>query len=373
MDNAEARLYLGSDAMKAAALVLAAVISTLASCASQIGYLAKQGDYLLRYSSGTQSIDDLIASPSTLPATRDFLLRIREIKGYAVQQVGLRDNANYTRYKSIDRDYLVEVVSACDAASFTPYQWSFPFLGRLPYKGFYEHSDAQAEAERLKKEGYDVIVRKVDAFSTLGFTKDPVYSFMSKYSPYELASTIIHEQTHATLWVKGQTDFNEELADFVGGTGALGWIGERFGTQSAEYQAALDERADSELFAADLKELARSLGEVYDSPIPRAWKLERKARILDAFRKKLADEAGTLFHTLEYRKIGKLPLNNAYLSLYALYTDDIPLLRSYYEKRCGSDLRVFMQAAEKLAKTGDVKGQMRARLESSANVENSAH
>ena len=216
MDNAEARLYLGSDAMKAAALVLAAVISTLASCASQIGYLAKQGDYLLRYSSGTQSIDDLIASPSTLPATRDFLLRIREIKGYAVQQVGLRDNANYTRYKSIDRDYLVEVVSACDAASFTPYQWSFPFLGRLPYKGFYEHSDAQAEAERLKKEGYDVIVRKVDAFSTLGFTKDPVYSFMSKYSPYELASTIIHEQTHATLWVKGQTDFNEELADFVG-------------------------------------------------------------------------------------------------------------------------------------------------------------
>ena len=121
-----------------------------------------------------------------------------------------------------------------------------PFHGQAPYKGFYERPDALAEAARLKKEGYDVIVRKVDAFSTLGFTKDPVYSFMKKYSPYELASTIIHEQTHATLWVKGQTDFNEELADFVGETGALEWIAARFGAPSEEYRSAVDEKADSE-------------------------------------------------------------------------------------------------------------------------------
>ncbi|MGO9411115.1 MAG: aminopeptidase, partial [Spirochaetia bacterium] len=205
--------------MKTAALAL--IVSLLVSCASQLGYLVKQGDYLLRYSSGTESVDDLLKSPSTPADTREFLQRVKEIRTFAVESIGLRDNGNYTRYKSIDRDYLVDVVQACDALSFTPYQWSYPFMGKLPYKGFYERPDALAEAGRLKKEGYDVIVRKVDAFSTLGFTKDPVYSFMKKYSPYELASTIIHEQTHATLWVKGQTDFNEELADFVGETGAL--------------------------------------------------------------------------------------------------------------------------------------------------------
>jgi predicted aminopeptidase len=69
-----------------------------------------------------------------------------------------------------------------------------------PYKGFYERPDALAEGDRLKKKGYDVIVRAVDALSTLGFTKNPImYSFMKKYFPYKRASTIIHEQTQATL------------------------------------------------------------------------------------------------------------------------------------------------------------------------------
>ena len=40
----------------------------------------------------------------------------------------------------------------------------------------------------------------------------------------------------------------------------------------------------------------------------------------------------------------------------------MPLLRSWYEKRCGSDLKTFMLSMEKLAKNGDVKKQMRERL-----------
>jgi predicted aminopeptidase len=86
----------------------------------------------------------------------------------------------------------------------------------MPYQGFYERNDAEAEAKRLKALGYDVIVRKVDNFSTLGFFKDPVYSFLTSYSPGEIANLIIHEQAHATLFVKGQSDFNEEFATFVG-------------------------------------------------------------------------------------------------------------------------------------------------------------
>jgi predicted aminopeptidase len=350
--------------VKVAALVL--MVSFLSSCATQLGYLAKQGNYLLRYSSGTESIDDLLKSAGTPPDTREFLQRVKEIRRFAVDRIGLRDNGNYTRYKAIDRDYLVNVVQACDPLSFTPYQWSYPFMGRLPYRGYYERRDALAEADRLKKAGYDVIVRKVDAFSTLGFIKDPVYSFMMKYSPYELASTIIHEQTHATLWVKGQTDFNEELANFVGDTGALEWIAAHYGPTSAEYKAALDERADSETFVEQLRGLGQALSEVYGSPIPRAYKLERKKQLIDAFKARLARQAGTLFHSPEYRKIGDLPINNAYISLYDLYTADVPLLRAWYVQRCGSDLAAFMLSMEKLAKNGDVKEQIRQGLSQSA-------
>jgi hypothetical protein len=51
----------------------------------------------------------------------------------------------------------------------------------------------------------------VESFSTLGFTRDPLYSFMKGYSAFQLASLILHEQTHATLFVKGQTQFSEAM------------------------------------------------------------------------------------------------------------------------------------------------------------------
>ncbi|HVO40019.1 MAG TPA: aminopeptidase [Spirochaetia bacterium] len=347
--------------MKAAALALAVLISALSGCQTDLGYLVKQGGWLYHYSRGTRNIDSLLESPSTPEDTRGFLLTVKDIRRFAVEKVGLRDNGNYTRYRSIDRDHLVDVVQACDAVSFAPYQWSYPLLGRLPYKGFYERADAEAEASRLKKAGYDVIVRGVDAFSTLGFFHDPLYSFMKKYPPFELASTIIHEQTHATLFVRGQPEFNEELATFVGDTGAFQWLEERYGTGSEEYRDALDQRADFDLFVAELKGLSAELKKVYDQALPREETLAEKARIIAAFKGTFRRDAGR-FRTPEYRAARDLPLNNAYLSLYDLYTEDIPLLRSYEEKRCGGDLRSFMLAAERLSKKGDIKEQMRAEL-----------
>ncbi len=335
---------------------------SLSGCMSQAGYLAKQGGYLLRYSTGTRSIDAMLADPATPADTRAFLSLVREIKGYAVGTIGLRNNGNYTRYKAMDRDHLVDVVSAADAVSFTPYLWSYPFLGKLPYMGFYVRSDADGEAARLRNEGWDVIIRPVDAFSTLGFVRDPVYSFMTKYSAFEIASTIIHEQTHATLFLRGQPDFNEELATFVGDEGAFEWMRQRFGADSAEVRAAEDQYADRQVFVGLLQELSRKMAAMYAEPISREEKLSRKAQMIADFNATLQEKRAVLFRTEDYRTIGPLKLNNAYLALYSLYSSDVPLLRSYWEKKCGSDLRRFMAAARELAKHGDVKAQMRAEL-----------
>jgi predicted aminopeptidase len=333
--------------------IVAAGILFLSGCVSELGYLAKQGEYLLRYSSGTQPVQALLQSPSTPADTRDFLLRVSEIKSFAVSEVGLRNNGNYTRYKAIDRDHLVDVVSACDAASFTPYLWSYPFLGTLPYKGFYERGDAEAEAARLKKDGYDVVIRPVDAFSTLGFTKDPLFSFMKKYTPFQLASLIIHEQTHATLFVKGQPQFNEELATFVGDEGAFEWLKGRYGEDSEEYRAAGVEDEGARNFIALLQSLSRELEVLYGGSDTRQEKLRRKAEIIADFKSR---------YSSAYKGFDKIPLNNAYVALYRLYSDDIPLLRAYWALRCGGDLRRFMKAAEYLAGRGDVKALMRGAL-----------
>jgi predicted aminopeptidase len=55
-------------------------------------------------------------------------------------------------------------------------------------------------------------------------------------------------------------------------------------------------------------------------------------------------------------------LNNAYLSLYSLYSDDIPLLRAWFEQRCGSSLKRFMESMKEIAAHGDVKAQLRSLL-----------
>ena len=345
---------------------LAVSLLLLCGCLTPPGYLLKQGRYLLQYSWGARDIDALLASASTPSDTRDFLLRVKEIKRFGVERIGLRENASYTRYKEIDRNSLASVVSACDAVSFTPHNWEYPVLGKLPYMGFYERPDAEAEAARLREEGYDVIIREVEAFSTLGFLRDPLYSFMKRSSDFHIASLLMHEQTHATLFVKGQAQFNEELATFVGEEGAFAWLREKHGANSPKYRAAVDERADSESFLAFVRELARALDEIYRGPLSREEKLVRKREIIDSYRERFAAETRPLFRSEPYRRMADPRINNAWLSLYALYTDDIPLLRFYWERRCGSDLRRFLEAARKLAAKGDVRDLMRRALENSA-------
>jgi predicted aminopeptidase len=335
-------------------------------CASQAGYLAKQGGYLLKFSTGAVPIDRVIQDQATSSDTRDFLHRVENVKRFAVDRIGLKDNGNFTRYKMIDRDYLADVVQACDALSFSPYLWTYPFLGKLPYMGFYERPDAEAEAARVRKLGYDAIVRTVDDFSTLGLLKDPVYSFMVKYTPYEIADLVIHEQTHATLFLKGQPDFNEEFATFVGDTGALEWLAESYGTGSAEYRSAVDSRADYDTFLSILAGVKGELRAVYDSSLSREEKLARKAAVIATFKEGWAKNEAPRFRSADYRRIADIPINNAYLSLYDLYSGDIPLLRDYYERRCGSDLRRFVGAVKLLAgKGGDVKARMKSELETS--------
>jgi len=346
------------------ALFLAVPALLACGCATPAGYLAKQGRYLLRDSLGARSAESLLAARETDTETRAFLILAGEIRRFAIEGIGLKKNRSFTRYKEIDRDYLVSVVSACAADSFQPYTWRYPFLGRLPYRGFYERPDADREAARLKAEGWDVVVRPVDSFSTLGFTRDPLYSFMKGYSAYELASLILHEQTHATLFVKGQTQFNEELASFVGEEGALAWLADARGDASSEYLAALDEIADGQAFESLVRGLYRTLDGVYRAPLSRQQKLDQKAQIIAAFQAEFEREKQTRFRTEGFRTMGAPRLNNAYLSLFSLYSDDIPLIRSYYEELCRGDLRRLVAQARALARRGDVKEQMRRGLES---------
>ena len=94
-----------------------------------------------------------------------------------------------------------------------------------------KYAKAESLKAELESEGYEVRIRPVGAWSTLGFFNDPILSNMLERSPGALAELIIHEMTHATLYVKDGVDFNENLATFVGEQGALEFLEAQYGAR----------------------------------------------------------------------------------------------------------------------------------------------
>jgi len=325
----------------ALAIILFVAITLLTQC-----YYIREGAALLDIYSSGENIDRALAGRDLSPAERSLLLKVKEIKRFAVTRFGLADNANYTSYIRVDRKYLAAVVSACDRLSFRQYLWDYLFVGKLPYQGFFDADQARREARLLEEEGYDVYVRPVDAFSTLGILSDPVFSFMKNYPAYALAELITHEQTHATVFLPGQATFNENLASFVGEEGMREYIRQKYGTDSEEYRTALALDHDARAFALTVRELYDRLKAVYDQKLPDAEKLKRKAEIIDGWKMEYALRYASRFRTRLYEGFPKLNVNNAvimtnmnytqqsgeFASLFALCRDDLALFVSYAKK-----------------------------------------
>ncbi|MDR2767753.1 MAG: aminopeptidase [Treponema sp.] len=341
----------------------AVVILVLAALFFSGCYTVKQGTILLGYLGRATPLEELAQNPDTgdeAEKNRLFAARALDIRAFAMDELGLQKSKNYTRYVSLDRDYLAVVVSACAADSFSTRLWHYPVVGALPYKGFFDPADARKEAARLSADGLDVWVRGVDAFSTLGWFKDPLYSYMREYPVYALADLIIHELLHATVFIKGQPAFNEQLAEYAGSEGARLYTLSRFGENSPEYRRLLSGRHDAAAFAAFLRGLSAELDGLYGkTTLDRGAKIAEKERIISAAKTRFAAEYDGRFENDAYRFFSDLPVNNAYLDLYRLYEADTFFADLAAET--GAGLSEFIAAA-KLVTGKNPRQELRERL-----------
>lgn len=337
-------------------ILLITILPVLNSC-----YLLKQGSYILRYSSRAEKIRKLEREGVAGREQALFNL-VDEIRRYAVREIGLKENNNYTKFVRVKKNYLVDVVSASRKDRFDPYLWKFPIFGSFPYKGFFEYADAHREALRLQEMDYDVLVRKADAFSTLGFFSDPIYSYMADYSEYALASLIIHEQTHATIYLKNRTTFNEELATFVGREGALNFIRDRYGEGSETYQKVVSYRRDVETFYRIMNDLYSRLDVLYKSGTDRNEILRQKAHILEEFQNTIRARYGDFFKTDAFKNVTNLQINNAYLLSVHRYTGDLSQFYTLYDA-LGDDLHRMVEVILPVKKyRGDPEGFIAERI-----------
>jgi len=288
---------------------------------------------------------------------KKFAEQVNDIRRFAMEELGLKTSRNYTSYVQLDRNYLASIVSASAQDSFTRHQWHFPVVGAMPYKGFFNVNDARKERARLEKKGLDVWIRGVDAFSTLGWFKDPLYSYMKEYSTSRLADLIIHELVHSTVFLKGQVQFNEELAEFIGTEGARLYMETRYGADSEEYQAMFIYDADNKAYVDFIRALIAELDDLYSGSMDKAEKLRQKEQIVSAAKERFAEEYESRFSNDNYRGFLEIPVNNAYLELYRLYYAEEDFFADLYA-RAGSNLAEFIAAAKTVTKKGNPRKQL---------------
>jgi predicted aminopeptidase len=222
-----------------------------------------------------------------------------------------------------------------------PFTWCFPIVGKVEYKGFFSKKDALREIHKLQMKGLDTCLQRAIAFSTLGWLGDPLYSTILKCQPVQIIDIIIHELVHKTVYFKGETDFNEQIASLIAEKGSLMFIEERFGLDSAEYQTARDIASDDKLMAGFFQDLYDALKGLYARDLPMAEKLRLREEIFALGQQRLAVlskqlKAGEAFESRE-------KLNNAVVLAYRRYmTPSQGLLQQVYEA-VGSNVKAFIE------------------------------
>ena len=178
-------------------------------------YLAYQAKGQITLLLNRSSIQEFEKQNKLSTIEKENLALVQTIKAYSVDSLGFEPTDNYTSVYDQKGQTSLWVITACEAYAFKPYEWSFPLLGKLSYKGFFKKELALREYNHLASLGYDVDIRAVSAWSTLGWFSDPLLSNMLKRSKGGLCNLLFHELFHATYYAEGSVDFNENIASFI--------------------------------------------------------------------------------------------------------------------------------------------------------------
>ena len=282
-------------------------------------------------------------------------------------------DGHYRKYVDVHRPFVVWNVEAAPEFSMEPKSWWYPLVGSLDYRGYFSERGAQRYGRWLEKKGYDVYIGGVEAYSTLGWFKDPVLNTFIFNAEPDLAETIFHELGHQRVFARGDTDFNEAFATTVGQEGARRWLQSKGDAViRSNYLAELRRTRE---FARLIMTTRERLQALYGDERNEEGKVKATKKKRDVPRESLREEKRQLFARLqgEYAELKKQwggetdyddwfakPLNNAKLNSVAAYYDLVPGFEHLLELN-GGDLEKFYAAAERLALQPKKERQQRLR------------
>lgn len=334
--------------LKKAFKILFAVIVLLClfNCNS-VWYGITQGRGQLKIVWNAKPLDDFLTDKEFPDSLKAKVCLIKEIKQFAFDSLGIYPSKNYTKMYDQKGKPGMYVVTACEPFALKPYKWSFPIVGEFSYKGYFKEKKAIKEAKRLNKKGFDTDIGEVNAWSTLGWFKDPVMSSMLQKSEGQLARLLIHELTHGTIFVKNDVQFNENLASFIGDKGALLFLKHKYGDSSKVMTSYLGELSDLQKLRSHMQRAANELKLFYEEKGEEKPLKEKKAKI-----EKILFDMDTLslssFGRVKRIQALKDTLNNTFFTDFLMYREDQQKLEKVFNEDFGGDFdKYFNHLKEK--------------------------
>ncbi len=296
--------------------------------------------------SKSESIDETILNPRIPEQIKLQLQRVPRAMEFG-DKAGFPKTNAYQNYIQLDRDVFLHSLSATHKDHFEDYYWTWPFVGKLPYKGFAQKREAVWEQEQLRMQGYDTYLGESIALSTLGIFSDPILSTMiDANDSTALLNTLYHERTHQLFFRKNDVAFNENAAVLLGSLAALEFLKKEAGVDSEEYNLQMQKIKDQLLFSEFIDEFYDELNQLYLSNLSSEEKIGKREEIFTKHLQKYRD-IKPKFHN-NFKKFGEGEMNNAYILSYYRYYGRIHVYHKVHEG-LGWDLHKTIQFFNEIA------------------------
>lgn len=283
-------------------------------------------------------IAEILQRPNLEVTTRTKLEMVLRVRHFVEQELAFDVGGSYSSVTEVTKPPIVYVVTAARRTKLEAYEWWFPIVGRVVYKGYFDENEAKKEMLRLEREGYDTYLRAAVAFSTLGWFADPLLPQLLRYNEETLTNIIIHELFHSTFYLYGQTALNESLANFAGHRGAIAFFARDQGDEAAITRQARATWESELAISRFVAEAVERLKVLYDSPVSDDEKMRQREELFTRLQEEFRNLPGPVRQNANFASV---KLNNAVILHYLLYLQELALFEQIYQQN-GRDLHAAL-------------------------------
>ena len=327
------------------------LISLLIWQKSWVIYFYQQAKGGLDIAFNTKPLSEVLQDKSVPDSLKKRILYIKEVRKYAIDSLGLNDNPDvYQTLYNQNGQPLVHLLTVAKPYKMEAKEFTFPvvswFIGSFTYKGFFDSTAAASEQIRWKLKGYDTEMGQGIAYSTLGWLPEPILSNMLYYPDGKLASLIIHEMTHGTIFVKNNHETSENLANFIGDYGAKRFLNFKYGSDSKQFKRYTQSRIFKDSFIKHLNRGTLKLDSLYMTFQPNFTSQHK-----DSLKYSLIERIERSQDTI-YQKLPNLPKyqfnqttlpNNAYFVSFKTYNSKQNEFSTIFKNQFNNDFERFLK------------------------------